>query len=323
MMNLADFEIEELYKVFFGFGNDKSNTLAKPLRSMLYVPANKEEWIRKSPKYEADAIILDLEDSVPMDQKKMARDIVSRLLPELASSGVTVIVRVNDLQTGMTEDDISCAVTKDLYAISLPMTTGPEDVRKLDRLISREEDRKKIPARRVLIDPGMETATGIRSAYEIGISSDRVAHMGVGGGKGGDVARALGYRWTPKGTETLFIRSKVLLDSRASGVPYPVTGLWQDISDREGLKNFAIHSRNIGYNGMSVIHPSHVPIVNEIFSPTEEEISEWVGILDAMNLARSSGGAAVSYNGSMVDIAHEKTAKEMLEFARELGLFSE
>tara|TARA_Y100001960_G_scaffold110270_1_gene118166 strand:- start:2079 stop:2951 length:873 start_codon:yes stop_codon:yes gene_type:complete len=290
---------------------------------MLYVPANREEWIRKAPKYQADAIILDLEDSVPMDQKEMARDIVSRVIPELTASGVTVIVRVNDLSTGMTEDDLSCSVSEGLYSISLPMTTGPQDVMELDRLISVEEDRKKMLSRCVLIDPGMETATGIRSAYQIGLASDRVAHMGVGGGKGGDIARALGYRWTPQGTETLFIRSKVLLDARAAGVPYPVTGLWQDIADKEGLKDFAIKSRDIGYNGMSVIHPSHIPIVNDVFSPTKEEISEWVGIIDAMNHAQSSGGAAVSYNGSMVDIAHEKTAKEMLEFARELGLYSE
>ena len=301
----------------------KSNISAKPLRTMLYVPANREEWIRKAPKYQADAIILDMEDSVPMNQKEMARDIVSRVIPELAASGVTVIVRVNDLSTGMTEDDLSCAVSEGIYSISLPMTTGPQDVMELDRLISVEEDRKKMLSRCVLIDPGMETATGIRSAYQIGLASDRVAHMGVGGGKGGDVARALGYRWTPQGTETLFIRSKVLLDARAAGVPYPVTGLWQDIADKEGLKDFAIQSRDIGYNGMSVIHPSHIPIVNDVFSPTKEEMSEWVGIIDAMNHVQSSGGASVSYNGSMVDIAHEKTAKEMLEFARELGLFSE
>ena len=125
----------------------KSNISAKPLRTMLYVPANREEWIRKAPKYQADAIILDLEDSVPMNQKEMARDIVSRVIPELAASGVTVIVRVNDLSTGMTEDDLSCAVSKGIYSISLPMTTGPQDVMELDRLISVEEDRKKcLPA---------------------------------------------------------------------------------------------------------------------------------------------------------------------------------
>ena len=120
--------------------------------------------------------------------------------------------------------------------------------------------------------------------------------------------------------ETLFIRSKVLLDSRAAGIPYPMTGLWQDIDDHEGLLGFARHSKDLGYSGMSVIHPSHVSLVNEVFSPTQEEIEEWKGIVDAMAKARESGGAAVSYRGGMVDIAHEKTALGMLAFSKKLGL---
>ena len=293
---------------------------AKPLRTMLYVPANKEDWVRKAPKYGADAIILDIEDSVPMDEKQKAREIVSRLVPELASEGVTVLVRVNDLDTGFTAQDISFAVQEGLYAITLPMVKGPSDVEALDSLISIEEKKKDIESGTVLIDPGLETATGLRFAYEVGIASDRVAHMGAGGGRGGDIARAVGYQWTPEGTETLFLRSKVLLDSRAAGVPYPLTGLWQDIHDHEGLKIFAQHSRELGYNGMTVIHPSHVPIVNEIFSPSKEEISEWQGLVDSMKEIRESGGAAVSFQGGMVDIAHEKTALEMLDMARALGL---
>ena len=186
--------------------------------------------------------------------------------------------------------------------------------------LEAEEKRKGIPVGTVLIEPGLETASAIRSAYDIGVSSNRVAHMGASGGRGGDVARSIGYRWSPKGTETLFIRSKVLLDSRAAGVPYPVTGLWQDIHDHDGLKSFAKHSRDLGYAGMSVIHPSLIDIVNQIFSPTQEEISEWIGIIKAMDGVRNEGGAAVEYNGAMVDIAHEKTAIDMLDFARALGL---
>ncbi|MEC8890747.1 MAG: CoA ester lyase [Chloroflexota bacterium] len=293
---------------------------AKPLRTMMYVPGNKEDWVRKAPKYGADALIIDLEDSVPPNEKPIAREIVSRLVPELASEGVTLLVRVNDMETGLTEEDVSFAVQKGTYGITLPMTRGPEDVKAIDELITSEEKKKGIERGSVLIDPGLETATGMRSAYDVGISSERVAHMGAGGGRGGDIARAIGYRWTAMGTETLFIRSKVLLDSRAAGVPYPMTGLWQDIQDHEGLRTFANHSRDLGYNGMTVIHPSHVPIVNEIFSPSREEIEEWQGLVEAMRETRESGGAAVSYQGGMVDIAHEKTAVEMLEFAGKLGL---
>ena len=293
---------------------------AKPLRTMMYVPGNKEDWVRKAPKYGSDALIIDLEDSVPPDEKPIAREIVSRLVPELASKGVTLLVRVNDMETGLTEEDVSFAVQKGTYGITLPMTRGPEDVKSIDELITSEEKKKGIEHGSILIDPGLETATGMRFAYDVGISSERVAHMGAGGGRGGDIARAIGYRWTAMGTETLFIRSKVLLDSRASGVPYPTTGLWQDIHDHEGLRAFANHSRDLGYNGMTVIHPSHVPIVNEIFSPSREEIEEWQGLVEAMRETRESGGAAVSYQGGMVDIAHEKTAVEMLELAGKLGL---
>jgi citrate lyase subunit beta/citryl-CoA lyase len=275
---------------------------AKPLRTMMYVPGNKEDWIRKAPKYGSDALIIDLEDSVPPDEKPIAREIVSRL------------------ETGLTEEDVSFAVQKGTYGITLPMTRGPEDVKSIDQLITSEEKKKGIEHGSILIDPGLETATGMRFAYDVGISSERVAHMGAGGGRGGDIARAIGYRWTAMGTETLFIRSKVLLDSRAAGVPYPMTGLWQDIHDHEGLRAFANHSRDLGYNGMTVIHPSHVPIVNEIFSPSRDEIEEWQGLVEAMRETRESGGAAVSYQGGMVDIAHEKTAVEMLELAGKLGL---
>ncbi len=293
---------------------------ARPLRTMLYVPANKEDWVRKAPKYGADALILDIEDSVPLDEKQNAREIVSRLVPELASEGVTVLVRVNDMDTGLTGQDISYAVQEGLYGITLPMVKGASDVKALDNLISNEEGKKNIKHGTVLIDPGLETAAGLRFAYEVGTSSDRVAHMGAGGGRGGDIARAVGYQWTPEGTETLFIRSKVLLDSRAGGVPYPLTGLWQDIHDHEGLRRFAQHSRELGYNGMTVIHPSHVPIVNEIFSPSKEEINEWQGLVESMKKIRETGGAAVSFKGGMVDIAHLNTALEMLDMARALGL---
>ena len=118
---------------------------AKPLRTMLYVPANKEDWIRKAPKYGADALILDLEDSVPEPEKITARGIVSRLVPELYGNGVTVFVRVNSVETGLTRDDISSIVQKGLYAITLPMVRGPHDVIEVDRMLTEEESMKGIP----------------------------------------------------------------------------------------------------------------------------------------------------------------------------------
>lgn len=293
---------------------------ARPLRSVMYVPGNKEDWMRKAPRYGADALILDLEDSVPQENKFEARLLVRKMLEELGASGQTLFVRVNRLETGLTGDDLEAVTCSNLYGVILPKVESPEDVFEVDVLLKFFERRAGVDIGKTFIDPSLETAQGIRRAYEIGTASPRVAHMGASWGKGGDVARSVGFEWTPEGTETLFLRSKVLVDSRAAGVPYPLTGGWMDIHDPEGLRRAARNVKQLGYTGMHLIHPSHVPIVNEVFTPTGEEIAHWQGLVKVMEERRSQGGAAVTYQGSMVDIAHEEAAHAMLQMAQELGV---
>jgi citrate lyase subunit beta/citryl-CoA lyase len=138
-------------------------------------------------------------------------------------------------------------------------------------------------------------------------------------GKGGDTARSLGYMWSKAGTETLYIRSKVLLEARAAGLAYPLIASWFDITDLEGLHADAHLNRQLGYSGQVVIHPSHVPIVNDVFTPTSEEIAYYKGLLTAMEDAERQGTAAVTYQGAMVDIAMVKTAQQVLALARAVG----
>ena len=293
---------------------------AKPLRSALFVPGNKEDWIRKAPKYGADALILDLEDSVPPSEKDAARGIVSRMIAELGAAGQTMFVRVNPLESGLTGYDLEAITSPHLYGVTLPKVQRPADVVEVDTLLRFFERKAGADLGRIFIDPGLETAQGIRAAYDIARASDRVAHMGGSGGKGGDTARSIGYEWTPEGMETLFIRSKVLVDSRAADVQFPISGGWFDIRDLDGLRAYARELKRLGYNGMSLIHPYHVPIVNEVFTPTFEEIADWRGLVDAMERMRETGGAAVTYGGDMVDIAHEQTARAMLRMAERLGV---
>ena len=293
---------------------------AKPLRSVLFVPGNKEDWIRKAPKYGADALILDLEDSVPLSEKDAARGIVRRMIAELGAAGQTLFVRVNPLESGLTGYDLEAITSPRLYGVTLPKVQSPADVVEVDTLLRFFERKAGADLGRIFIDPGLETAQGIRAAYDIARASDRVAHMGGSGGKGGDTARSIGYEWTPEGMETLFIRSKVLVDSRAADVQFPISGGWFDIRDLDGLRTYARELKRLGYNGMSLIHPYHVPIVNEVFTPTAEEIADWRGLVDAMERMRETGGAAVTYGGDMVDIAHEQTARAMLRMAERLGV---
>ena len=293
---------------------------AKPLRSVMFVPGNKEDWMRKAPQYGADALILDLEDSVPEDEKDTARHLVAKMVNELGQAGQTLFVRVNRLETGLTGFDLEAVTGPGLYGILLPKVESPDDVVEVDILLRFFERKAGMPTGSICIDPSLETAQGIRQAYEIATASDRVAHMGGSGGKGGDTARSIGFQWTPEGMETLFIKSKVLVDSRSAGIEFPISGGWFDIRDLYGLRRLAEQLKQLGYTGMNLIHPSHVPVVNEVFTPTTEQIAHWKGLLEAMEQQRQDGSAVVTYAGDMVDIAHEQTARTMLEMVRQWGI---
>jgi citrate lyase subunit beta/citryl-CoA lyase len=294
---------------------------ARPVRSALFVPGNREDRMQKAPRFGADALILDLEDAVAMPDKARARPLVRKMIEELGRAGQTIFVRVNDFETGLTWADLDAIVCPELYCVMLPKVTGPEDVKRTDTILEFLERKNAMEVGWVLIDPVLETAQGMRQAYEVATASARVVHLGGLTGKDGDIARAIGFRWTQEGHEAFYYISKVLLDARAANVPYPMGGRgWWDIQDLEGLRVEAERTRNFGYNGMLLIHPSHVPIVNEIFTPTKEEIAHWKELIAAVEQAENEGRSVVIFNGMMVDTAHVKVARDMLKWAAEMGV---
>jgi citrate lyase subunit beta/citryl-CoA lyase len=294
---------------------------AKPVRSALFVPGNREDRIQKAPRFGADALILDLEDAVALPDKPKSRPVVRKMVEELSRAGQTVMVRVNDFETGLTWADLDAVVCPELYCVMLPKVIGPEDVKRADTIIEFLERQRGIEVGTVLIYPVLETAQGMRQAYEVGIASPRVVHMGGLTGKDGDIARAIGFRWTDEGHEAFYYISKVLLDARAANVPYPMGGRgWWDIQDLEGLRGEAVRTKNFGYTGMLLIHPSHVAVVNEVFTPTAAEIAHWKALIAAVEKCEREGASVVTFNGMMVDTAHVKVAQEMLKWASELNV---
>lgn len=294
---------------------------AKAIRSALFVPGNREDRMLKAPRFGADALILDLEDAVALPDKAKARATVRKALEELGKAGQTLFVRVNDFETGLTWADLDAVVCEHLYAVMLPKVTGPEDVKRTDTILEFLERKHGLEVGTVLIDPVLETAQGMRQGYEVAIASPRVVHLGGLTGKDGDIARAIGFQWTPEGHEAFFYIAKVLLDARAANVPYPIGGRgWWDIQDLEGLRAEAIRTRNFGYTGMLLIHPSHVPIVNEVFTPSAAEIAHWKELIAAVEQCEREGRSVVTFNGMMVDTAHVKVARELLKWAAELGV---
>ena len=161
----------------------------------------------------------------------------------------------------------------------------------------------------------LETAGAMRDACDILRASPRATSMMLGCGPGGDAARAVGYQWTKGGTQTHYLRSRAVLDARAAGVEYPMVSSWWDIRDLDGLRADAAVNRSFGFRGMVVMHPTHVPIVNEAFTPNEAELAHARGLIAAMDAAERGGSAAVTYEGDMVDYAMVTTARELLDLA--------
>jgi citrate lyase subunit beta/citryl-CoA lyase len=291
-----------------------------PSRSALYVPGNRPEWIEKAVSYGADTLILDLEDSVPDREKVAARGTVRAGVKMLKARGQACAVRINAFATGLTLDDLEAVMGPELERVVLPKVESEADLDQLDALLTHLERRLGIPEGQIETPLACETARAMRSVYEIATRCRRVKRVSLAAGPGGDAARAIGYQWSKEGTETLFLRCKVVLDARAAGIQYPTISSWWNIKDLEGLERDARWNRSLGYRGQTVMHPSHVPVVNRVFTPTADEIAYHQGLIQAMEEAARKGIAAVSYRGDMVDEAMVKTSRELLAFARAIGL---
>lgn len=164
---------------------------APPLRSMLFVPANRTAWVDKAVTAGADAVVLDLEDAVPAGQKVAARDEVAGLLAR-GTPPVPVVVRVNGLQNRRLLDDLTAVVGRTLTAVMMPKVASVADVVVVDRLLGWLEADAELAPGAIRLIPVLETAAGIRSAYDIARASSRCAYMGGLGVKGGDIERSLG-----------------------------------------------------------------------------------------------------------------------------------
>lgn len=289
----------------------------RPLRSLLFVPGHKPSWVEKAWRAGSDGLILDLEDSVPLNEKQAARREVRGIL-DRARPDDYFCVRLNSSASGLTEKDLEAVVHPNLNAVMLPKVYLAEEIAEVNRILVRLENSRGLTPGAISTPLLLETAPGIRHAYDIAKANHRVDAMLMTAGPGGDASRAIGFKWTRQGTETLYIRSKLVLDARAAGVP-PLINSWLDVSDLEGLTADARLNRSLGYMGMALIHPSHVPIVNQIFTPGPDEVAYCEGLLQAFNQAEKQGHAAVVYQGDMVDYAMAETARKILELANQFN----
>lgn len=288
----------------------------KPTRTFLFVPGNKDGWIEKSVTAGADALILDLEDSVPPAEKVQARAIVAGRIAWLADKGQRVYVRINRSPHLYDFEDLLAVVQPGLEGIYISKPAGYEDVVTASSMIAEAEARGGMEPASVGLIPLLETARSLQDAFKIA-EVPRVTAIVGATAKNADVARALGTVWSPEGLETLYLKSRVVMAARAAG-KRPIGGLWQQIRDLEGQRGSALRDRALGMDGELVLHPTQVPVVNEVYRPSEEDVAYYRGMIAALEQAQAEGRAAVIYDGEHIDIAHVKTARDVLALAEAL-----
>lgn len=284
----------------------------KPVRSLLYVPANEPDWVASAPaKYDADAIIYDLEDAVPPGEKADAREILADALPDLADEETVISVRVNAPGTGEFDADLDAITQPGLDAVVVPKLPAVEHVERAAHVLDHLEATGDATDVDLVLLP--ETARGFTRAEALCSASDRVDALMGSSSPAGDIERALGFEWTRSADERRYLLSKLVMDGRAAGLQQFVAGPWIDVEDLEGLRAEAELSRQLGYTGFQVVHPSHVSVANEVFTPDREDVERARDLVEAFESDASDG--VLVFDGDMIDAAHYKRAAQLVERA--------
>ncbi|MDP6340824.1 MAG: CoA ester lyase [Acidimicrobiales bacterium] len=268
------------------------------MRSMLFAPGNKYELLQKFSKIQPDIAIIDLEDAVPDSEKQVARENLQKYAQE-DKTAATTYVRVNALVSQHFEEDIR-SIPPQIAGIVIPKVNDASDIERATQAIERNSVSAKILV-------GIETVKGLMSVQDIfGTASVFAAYFGAE-----DYIHDLGGLRTDGNDEVLFARTQIGISSRLFGVPV-VDQIVADFSDSERFMKEAQQAKSLGFTGKLCIHPSQVPLANQSFSSTPEEIQQAIELLKVYDEAVANGTASIVHNGQMVDEALAKQARRIL-----------
>jgi citrate lyase subunit beta / citryl-CoA lyase len=286
------------------------------MRSKLFVPGSRPELFTKAMAGPADGLSFDLEDSVDEPKKDEARVALAKFLRELPPNpGKMIIVRVNGLETPHFEADLEAILGPGLDMVNLPKPESAADVRHCAAALERIE--KKAGLKPVPILANIESAKALRLAAEIATASPRVAGLQIGWG---DLIESLNiYRYHLPVIENIQLAVRVAAGE--AGI-WAYDGAFADIKNQDGYRREAESARRLGYLGKSAIHPTQVPIANEVFRPSDEEIAHSRQVVEAAKDASEKGIGAFTVNGKMIDAPFIRRAERILELAGKLGLLA-
>ena len=276
-------------------------------RSLLYVPVNVDRFVEKAHTRGADGIQLDLEDSVPLSEKAHARTLVQDAAETVSQAGADVVVRINQ-PLRLAIPDLEAVISPRVHAVTLTKVDSASHIRLLAETVDELEAERDMTPGHTRFLVLVETADAFFRLPEIAKAHPRVAALGLGGE---DFATSVGMQ--PDPDAMMYPKQQTIIASRAAGImPMGIIGTVADYSDIEGMRTIIQTSRRFGFLGASCIHPSIVPILNEEFRPSNQEVTEAQRIVQGFEAAVAEGRASLEIDGKMVDYPVVYRAEELL-----------
>ncbi len=290
-------------------------------RSRLYLPGNEPKFMLSAGLYHADAVILDLEDSVAPHEKDAARILVRNALRVLDFGRSERMVRINQGALGLL--DLDAVVPQNVHLILIPKCESGDEVRaiaervrEIQRGLLAGDEASVLPTGalqpgEVFLMPIVETALGIERAYEIGSAAPEVVGLTIGLE---DYTADLGTQRTNEGRESFYARSAVVNAARAAGVA-PIDSVFSDVADMDALLASVHEAKALGFEGKGCIHPRQIEVIHRGFAPSTEELEKARRIVEAYEAAEARGDGVVSLGSKMIDPPVVKRALRTVRLA--------
>lgn len=286
-------------------------------RTMMFLNAQKPGLIKDPYIYKPDSIMLDLEDAVAQNQKDVARFSLYHALQEIDYRGVERVVRINGLDTPYWREDVRVCVAGGCDAIRIPKTESAQDVKLVEAAITAAEKEFGREEGSTLLMAAIESARGVMKALDICEASERLFGIAL---SGGDYTKDLQTHITGTGIELMGARQNMLIAARAAGVQCFDT-VYTNLDDMEGFRQDVETIHLMGFDGKSVINPRQIPIVHEIFTPSQKDILFAEKVVKEIDEKTAQGIGVFTVDGKMIDIAFYDGAKRTIELAKASGVY--
>jgi citrate lyase subunit beta/citryl-CoA lyase len=285
-------------------------------RSLLYVPGNMPSMLQNIPLFECDAVQIDLEDAVPLNEKDAARILVRRFLENYKERNKEILVRINGLDTKWALDDLRTVLPGLPDGIRLPKADSPEIVERLDTLLTEFEEELGLEVGHFRILPSIETAQGVINATSTAKASTRLIGLAFGAE---DYTATMEIERTKSGEELFNARMRVLWAAKAAGIQ-AIDTIFADVNDMDSLRRETELIKRLGFTAKCMVNPRQIEVIHEVFAPKPEEIEYALQVIDAIKRAREMGTGVISLKGKMIDAPIVIRAARVLRTAQAHGL---